>query len=349
VATVYKRGKSRYINFVDGTGRRRRRSLGHVDAAAAKATLTEQRLKLIKNQSGATPSPTLEHFSVEYLTWYATQYPSSYDRVMRIFRCHLVPEFGATPLNLITRQATVAFRNKRLATASPETVNKELKTLKAALQRAVEWEVIEANPLDRGGKNHATLYLPKRKDEPVRWYTAAELAQIYEASSPRNAAWWRLLANTGMRRQELLALEWENFHEGRVDIISTEVRPTKGRRMRTVPLNAGAQAARSALVCGKATEEALPTEVALKKATGHVIPQMNLRSLSRCFKLDAERAGLDGTIHSLRHTFCAHLVMAGVALRAVQLLAGHANMKTTERYAHLAPGHLSGAVEAISL
>ena len=60
------------------------------------------------------------------------------------------------------------------------------------------------------------------------------------------------------------------------------------------------------------------------------------------------RAGLrDMRFHDLRHTFISHLVMEGVDLTTVQKLAGHRDIKTTMRYAHLAPDHLRSAVEKI--
>ncbi|WP_426353650.1 tyrosine-type recombinase/integrase [Stenotrophomonas maltophilia] len=68
-------------------------------------------------------------------------------------------------------------------------------------------------------------------------------------------------------------------------------------------------------------------------------------TVSDWFKKDSELAGVGGHLHRLRHTFCAHMVMAGVPLRRVQILAGHADYATTEKYyAHLTPDGDDGAV-----
>ncbi len=51
-----------------------------------------------------------------------------------------------------------------------------------------------------------------------------------------------------------------------------------------------------------------------------------------------ERAGLERVhVHDLRHTYASRLVQLGVPLEQVQLLLGHEDLKTSQRYAHLVP------------
>jgi len=46
----------------------------------------------------------------------------------------------------------------------------------------------------------------------------------------------------------------------------------------------------------------------------------------------------------LRHTFCSHLAMRGAPARAIQELAGHQDLATTQRYMHLSPAAIEGAI-----
>ena len=60
------------------------------------------------------------------------------------------------------------------------------------------------------------------------------------------------------------------------------------------------------------------------------------------------RAGLqDLRLHDLRHSFASFLVNEGVSLYVVQALLGHANARTTQRYAHLASDTLTEATEIV--
>ena len=50
---------------------------------------------------------------------------------------------------------------------------------------------------------------------------------------------------------------------------------------------------------------------------------------------------------SLRHTFCSHLAMRGAPARAIQELAGHQDLATTQRYMHLSPAAIDGAIRLL--
>ena len=51
--------------------------------------------------------------------------------------------------------------------------------------------------------------------------------------------------------------------------------------------------------------------------------------------------------HRLRHTFCSHLAMRGAPAKAIQELAGHQDLITTERYMHLSPAAIEGAIRLL--
>ena len=52
-------------------------------------------------------------------------------------------------------------------------------------------------------------------------------------------------------------------------------------------------------------------------------------------------------MHILRHTFCSHLAMRGAPARAIQELAGHADLAMTQRYMHLSPAALDAAIRLL--
>ena len=51
--------------------------------------------------------------------------------------------------------------------------------------------------------------------------------------------------------------------------------------------------------------------------------------------------------HRLRHTFCSHLAMRGAPARAIQELAGHQDLTTTQRYMHLSPSAVENAIRLL--
>jgi integrase len=249
--------------------------------------------------------------------------------------------YGQT-LNAITKKDVEDWLTTRLArtwveakgrkanVVSTETAAKELRTLKAVFNQAVEWE--ETDFLSPASKVKAPRNL---NSKPVHWYSATELKLLFKDS--RYAPIWRLMANTGIRRAEALQLEWRHvlWDKGVINVESTEQDRTKSGKWREIPLTAGAITALK--------------ELKLRTGTlTHVIPQMAGPSLSRCFRLDAAAHKLGGSLHSLRHSYAAHLVLDNVPLRKVQTLMGHASFTTTERYGHIGVDHLADKVKGVS-
>jgi integrase len=326
MATIYARGDRWYLNWSE-SGIQHRRSLGAITAREASVQRHAKELELLTGERLFAPSaPFAEHLA-RYLDWHRTEYPDSHYRVAQIAAQHFGP-FVGMGLSQISAFDIERWKAERMGRVSHETVTKELRTLKAVLEKAVEWGELQKNPA-------AYVEAPRSlNSEPVHWYSRNELEPLYGC---RHGATWRLLANTGLRRGEAQQLRWArvDLERGELRIVSTAEARTKSGKWRLIPLSGAAHAALQALRARTDSE--------------HVLPQLTRESLSRAFLVDAERLGLPGSLHSLRHTYAAHLVMAAVPLRTVQVLMGHASFKTTERYAHLAPEHLRDQALRISL
>jgi len=68
--------------------------------------------------------------------------------------------------------------------------------------------------------------------------------------------------------------------------------------------------------------------------------------VTKTFKKYVKEPGVkDMSVHSLRHTFASHRVMAGVDIKTASKLLGHSSDKFTEMYAHLKPNHLRAVVD----
>ena len=349
-----------YIIDYRENGRRRRQSLGRVGTISEReAQKVVDRINKVLTRGyhilHPAPGPAFDSFADDYLRWHAAEYPDSNERIEQIVIDHLIPAFGHYELSAITPRMVEEWKHRRLAaqvngrTPKSQTVTKELRTLKAILNKAVQWGEIEKNPI-----NYVSA--PKQlASKPPRFFTVEELNRIYTACrmqvnggegpqpSPLHEHWWRLYANTGLRRAEGLMLRWDGIGRDGMKVLSTEDDRTKSGKWREIPLSPGAQAA---LVALKKDLAENPRE----EGNEYVLPRIALPSLSRAFVRDAIRAGIvDGSLHTLRHTYISHLVMAGVPLRTVQVLAGHSTIAVTEKYAHLSRDYLRGVGSAISL
>lgn len=327
MATIYPRGDCWYLNWSEN-GRQQRKSLGAISEHDAEIQRKAKEFELATGRRIFVASALFDDHLERYLTWHRSEFPDSHYRVSQIAEQHF-GDFRGRALSQIQSTDIERWKAARISIVSRGSVAKELRTLNAVLEKAVTWGEIERNPA-------AAVEAPKDlESEPIHWYSRAELVKLY---GRHNGQVWRLLANTGLRRTEALHLKVPrvNLSDGHIDVVSTAAARTKSGRWRRVPLSPAGSEAAAALIDRYGH-------------TGYVLPRITPESLSRNFLCNCKSLALAGSLHSLRHTYAAHLVMAGVPLRTLQVLMGHASFKTTERYAHIGEDHLREQARLVSL
>ncbi|MBF0368539.1 MAG: site-specific integrase [Magnetococcales bacterium] len=177
--------------------------------------------------------------------------------------------------------------------------------------------------------------VPPLPEGRLRWISPAEAVALVEATGKvvraTHLADFILLAlHTGCRRGELLGLEWSrvDFHGG---LIHMEGEHTKAGKRRSVPIN---ETARAALLSRARFRAAHCPHSPWVFAH---LDGNRLGSVKNSFRKACQLAGIDDfRVHDLRHTCAAWLVSSGVPLSEIRDLLGHASIKQTEKYAHLA-------------
>lgn len=68
---------------------------------------------------------------------------------------------------------------------------------------------------------------------------------------------------------------------------------------------------------------------------------LSIRAMQHVCGRARRRAGIEGmTVHSLRHTFASHMLDAGANIRTIQVLLGHASIRTTAIYTRVSDSEL---------
>ena len=213
--------------------------------------------------------------------------------------------------------------------AKPATINHVLAAVRGTLREAWKLELIDAESLARitNVSNVKVETLPAG-----RHVDADEVMALFRAcgDSPvgaRDAAMLSLLYGCGLRRSEAVALQLADYHQGRVT-----VRAGKGRKDRTAYNPAGGRAAIDAWIAHRGS---WPGALLCPVPRGGRIQQraMTAQAVMMRLRVLAERAGVPQfSPHDLRRSFVGELLDAGADISAVQQLAGHASVITTQRY-----------------
>lgn len=252
----------------------------------------------------------------------------------------LLPRFGHLPLEAIDRQA-IALLDAELVDEglAPSTRARFHIVLRSVFRTAVNAGMLAAMP--------ALPKLPKSGRKAVNPMHRADLDAILAAAAPSARLACQLAAFAGLRAGEVRGLRWPDvdLDTGTLTIrrsISAGFETTpKSHHQRRIPMSRTLRAALEAAKPAKGNPWAPVTITALGKPWGE-------SGLNQAFKRAMERAGLSGwSFHDLRHFFVSELFRMGVSAAAIRIMAGHADLGTTQRYADLDANDLRAAIERI--
>jgi integrase len=366
-----------YFSYRNGQGKRKRCRIGNSDAlspaqARDQAILLSARVvagediqeakKRERQAAKLAMSQTLDGFLIHnYEPWATSQRKSGPATVKRI-RSNF-DHLTNRPLHEISLWVIEKWRSERLKGGKAgTTINRDVTSLKACLSRAVEWGVLDENPLQklrpiRTDNLSRARYLTADEERSLRKTLLERDEQLCDRRESGNK--WRrerhhatlpdlsvrffsdylrpmvlLTMNTGLRRGEVLQLKWPD-----VDLLQRKVvirgDNAKSGKTRYVPLN---DEALSMLQRWRPSAEAM----------GWVFPAHDggrLTSIKTSWRRVLKNAAItDFRWHDLRHHFASRLVMKGVDLNTVRELLGHSDLSMTLRYAHLSPEHKADAV-----
>ena len=158
-----------------------------------------------------------------------------------------------------------------------------------------------------------------------------ELARLFNAlNNLKHKAMLFTAYSAGLRVSEIAALKIKHIDSGRMQILVANAKGKKDRYVNLSPVLLDVLR-----VYFKKYKPGPKEYLFESEQTGTRYPT---RTIQRIFQLAKLRAKIskDVGIHSLRHSFATHLLERGTDIRYIKDLLGHFNIKTTERYLHVA-------------
>jgi len=321
-------------------GRRVQKSLETSDKKLAKAIEAKIITDIVEGKYYEKPTgynktfrQLMDRFMKEHAPKVSGSMQNSYASSLK----HLIPFFGDLNLLLVSRKKISEYKVLRLDEgARPASLNRELAMVSKAFALALEdWDWISGND-----KPFSKMPYEKENNERDRWLSFDEEKRLLD-NSPE---WLREIISfalqTGLRQGELLSLEWSRVNMFRKTIL---IQKTKSGKPKTVPLNQIAMDVIRRKSESKVRK--LKNDFVFVSSHGTKIDRHNLR---RAFNKAVSKADIeDFRFHDLRHCFCTKLAQRGVDIYKIAKLAGHEDIRMTQRYSHHCPESLRDGVEAL--
>ena len=325
-----------WASYTDSSGKRVRRSTGTSQKSEAAALLGKWKAQAHQETHwNHAPERTFEELMTRYLTETNGERRSEISVKRNI--AQLRNSFAGVDMSQASNSLTRSHITRRKADGvSNATINRELQSLGGAINYANRhwgWNL----------PNIITGNMLREPEGRLRWLSQDEAKRLIDISkantrAPHLAPLITLALHTGMRRGEMLGLEWARV-DLHANLIYLESHHTKAKKRRSVALN-------------RTAREAILTQARFRASYCPASPWVfcskdgaPIGSIKTAFRHACQRANIsDFRFHDLRHTCAAWLVQAGVPMAEVRDVLGHCTLKMTERYAHLAPENLRNAV-----
>ena len=287
----------------------------------------------------------LNSFLIEKYLPYVRSYKRSWKSDVSMINTHIAPSLGQQVMCKVSAFDITNFietmKHKNLA---PGTINRALVLLRYAYKLAQRWQ-------EPGVNLNAWLSIKQLKvDNRIERYLTPEqsvnlLQAVKESLNTQLVFIVAFLIYTGARKREVLEAKWSDIN---FDQSSWKISKNKSNKVRHVPLSQGAletlSAVRDKWTCQDWGVDVDPNDFIFAN------PSTGKPYSSFFFSWNNARvkAGMpELRVHDLRHSFASFLVNAGRSIYEVQNLLGHADIKTTSRYAHLSQESLKAAVSAV--
>jgi integrase len=280
---------------------------------------------------------TLGRFWRDNYLPHASEYKRSIGRDKQLYK-RIEPQFGHVLMKEITRLQVQQFQRKLSAESlSAATVNQHLQLMRRLFNLGVEWQFLDRNVLSR----IKLLHVDNRRETFLTEAQIEDLVEVIKTDDNRLVCMIILfLLSTGARVGEALSVEWEHidFENAMWKIPASN---SKSKRQKHLPLSESALWALKAVERKDDSPFVFASPVTGKAFTG----------IRRTWYKLRRNAGLPSNIriHDLRHTFASRLVSAGESLYVVQQMLGHADPRTSQRYAHLSMDAQRRAARLVSI
>ena len=276
--------------------------------------------------------PTIENFYYEYKEYIKNTLSASYLKSVKLSFKILMEDFGKDKkLSEIGVKDAEDFKIRRIKTA-PKGYAVYLRTIRAAYNIAVDWELIPSNPFAKIKFRKAQKLKPLYLTEPQ----FNRILPLTSNSDLKNL--FVVCFYTGIRLSEAINLRWRNIGlENKLLTIGDNEFTTKSAKQRIIPL------CNQVMDVLRQSQMGKPDSFVFSKSNGFPFRK---EYVSKKFKDISRKAGLDEEIHfhSLRHSFASNLAQKGVPIVTIKDLLGHSSIVTTQIYSHSNFDSLVGAI-----